>query len=84
MANTNVKQFKFTGDATFSVRIYFRQNASYQGELYWVEGEQRINFRSLFEMIMLIQEAVNISGEPKEEYKLRSWKEIKETVTANR
>ena len=73
MADTNLKHFKFTGDATFSVRIHFRQNASYQGELYWIEKKQKINFRSLLEMIMLMQEAMDEAGLPKADYSFRSW-----------
>ena len=40
--------------ATFRVRIKFRQNASWQGELYWVEKNKEENFRSVLELLMLI------------------------------
>jgi len=75
MSDTNVKHFKYTGDATFSVRFHFRQNATCQGELYWVEKKQKINFRSLLEMIMLMQEAMDMINSPYTDYKIRSWKE---------
>ena len=82
MSNTKVKHFKFSGDVTFSVRIHYRQNASYQGELYWVEKKQKINFRSLLEMIMLMQEALDMAEIPQADYSLRSWKD-KLTIAEN-
>jgi hypothetical protein len=80
MSDTNVKHFKFTGDVTFSVRFYFRQNASCQGELYWIEKKQKINFRSLLEMIMLMQEAMDEVDLPKAEYGFRSWKDSRSSL----
>ena len=44
--------------ATFSLRILFRQNASWQGSVKWVEGEQEEYFRSVLELMVLIDNAV--------------------------
>lgn len=44
--------------ATFAVRILFRQNASWQGSVRWMEGGQEESFRSVFELIMLIDNAL--------------------------
>lgn len=44
--------------ATFSLRILFRQNASWQGSVTWVEGEQEEYFRSVLELMALIDNAV--------------------------
>ncbi len=44
--------------ATFSVRIMFRQNASWQGELTWLEGKEKQAFRSLKEFIVLLDSAM--------------------------
>ena len=41
-------------EATFRVRIMFRQNASWQGMVYWVEKNREENFRSALELLMLI------------------------------
>ena len=41
-------------EATFRVRIMFRQNASWQGTLYWAEKNCEENFRSVLELLMLI------------------------------
>ena len=44
--------------ATFQVYVMFRQNATWQGELYWVEQEQSVNFRSALEFLELLAEAM--------------------------
>lgn len=45
--------------ATFSLRIMFRQNASWQGSLVWVDGKKEENFRSVLELLMLIDSALD-------------------------
>ena len=47
------------GDAaTFEMRILFRQHASWQGELLWMEKNTRQSFRSVLEMITLMDSAL--------------------------
>ncbi len=43
--------------ATFLVHIKFRQNATWQGSITWVEKEKTQNFRSALEMLKLMDEA---------------------------
>ncbi len=45
-------------EGTFSLRILFRQNSSWQGSLSWHEGGQEESFRSVFEMLILINSAL--------------------------
>ncbi len=52
-AKPNVKGKK----ATFSVRVMFRQNASWQGTLCWLEKNREESFRSVLELMMLIDSA---------------------------
>ena len=40
--------------ATFSLRVLFRQNASWQGTVTWLEGNMEQCFRSVLELIHLI------------------------------
>jgi len=40
--------------ATFLIRILFRQNASWQGSVTWLEGGQSQSFRSALELILLM------------------------------
>ncbi len=45
--------------ATFAIRVMFRQNASWQGSIRWLEGEREESFRSALEMIFLIDSVVD-------------------------
>lgn len=45
-------------EATFAVRILFRQNASWQGSVTWLEGRQEQSFRSVLELILLMNSAL--------------------------
>ena len=56
-ATTFLKQENGTV-ATFFVRILFRQNASWQGTVTWVEGKQEVYFRSVLELIVLMDNAL--------------------------
>lgn len=44
--------------ATFSVRILFRKNASWQGSVTWLEGSWEESFRSVLELILLMDSAM--------------------------
>lgn len=44
--------------ATFSIRILFRQNASWQGSVTWQEGNQEEFFRSVLELMVLMDNAL--------------------------
>ncbi len=44
--------------ATFSLHIMFRRNASWQGNIMWMETGQSQNFRSVLELIWLINSVV--------------------------
>lgn len=44
--------------ATFRLQVHFRQNATWQGELTWVEGKSAACFRSALEMIQAMHEVL--------------------------
>ncbi|MDR1589140.1 MAG: hypothetical protein LBS51_02995 [Oscillospiraceae bacterium] len=44
--------------ASFKLNIMFRQNSSWQGGLVWIEGNAESQFRSLLELIMLLDGAL--------------------------
>ena len=44
------------GEATLVLRILTRQNATWQGVLEWLEGEQRNNFSSDLEFLKLLEQ----------------------------
>jgi len=43
---------------TFILRVVFRQNASWQGALTWVEGHRTESFRSVLELLLLMHGAL--------------------------
>ena len=49
--------------ATFATKVLFRQNTSWQGSVSWVEGQREEPFRSVLELLLLIDSA--ISEKPK-------------------
>ena len=44
----------------FCIRVYYRQHGSWQGEIGWQNGEQRIRFRSVLELLRLIDSVAGI------------------------
>lgn len=52
------KRIRVGAKATFSLRVLFRQNSSWQGSLTWHEGRVDQNFRSVLEMVMLMDDAL--------------------------
>ncbi len=48
---------------TFIVRVQHRQNSSWQGRITWMEKDKTISFRSVWEMIKLIESAVDTVSE---------------------
>lgn len=44
--------------ATFELKILFREHSSWQGSLLWQEQKQEKNFRSVLELILLLDSAL--------------------------
>ena len=44
--------------ATFSLRVLFRQDTSWQGSVAWLEGEREETFRSVLELLLLMDSAL--------------------------
>jgi len=51
---------------TFVVDIKFRQNATWQGCIHWVDKNKKQTFRSALEMLRLMDEAMNSAQERRE------------------
>ena len=49
---------------TFSVRVLFRQNASWQGSVTWLETNQEESFRSVLELLVLMNSALSGAAAP--------------------
>jgi len=52
---------------TFEITVKFTQNATWQGQIHWIEKNKKQNFRSALEMLKLMDEALTESGEEKKE-----------------
>ena len=50
-------------DATFVIRVQYRQHASWQGEVTWIDGQKKEYFRSALELVRLIDGALCEKGE---------------------
>lgn len=59
--------------ASFLIRIQYRQNASWQGTIQWLEEKKTKHFRSELEMIMLINEAAEKVNIKADQNKISSW-----------
>lgn len=46
--------------ATFALRVLFRQNAAWQGSITWLEGGQEQSFRSVLELLLLLDSALTL------------------------
>ncbi len=66
------------GGASFIVRILNCQQNNWKGEIRWLDGKGNVYFRSLLEMVMLIQEALEKQDLHSEVDDFRSWTEIEE------
>lgn len=47
---------------TFIIRVRQRQNSSWQGAITWMEENKTVDFRSIWEMVKLIESAMDASG----------------------
>lgn len=45
-------------DATFIIRVQYRQHSSWQGEVVWVDGGKKRYFESVLELVRLIDRAL--------------------------
>ena len=61
MANIDELKPRLTGGTpkcTFEINVMFRQNATWQGQILWVEKNLKQSFRSVLEMLKLMDEAM--------------------------
>jgi hypothetical protein len=58
------------GKASFVVHVQFRQNATWQGTLQWLDKNKTMHFRSALEMLKMIDEALDENAETEREAEL--------------
>ena len=58
-SESHVKKDADGSKCTFEISVRFRQNATWQGEILWADKNLRQNFRSVLEMLRLMDEALS-------------------------
>ena len=60
---------------TFIVRVQHRQNNTWQGRITWADKNKTLNFRSIWEMVYLMENAIYEDAPPDEIPEVQSWEE---------
>ena len=60
---------------SFIVRVQHRQNSSWQGRITWMEKNQTVYFRSVWDMMKLIENALDTVCPPEDEAEEPAWPE---------
>ena len=63
---------------SFIIRVQHRQNSSWQGRITWVEKNETMLFRSVWEMIKLIESALDSVSPPEDIEEPVSWSQESE------
>jgi len=63
---------------TFIVRVQHRQNSTWQGRITWADQNKTLTFRSVWEMIHLMESAMSSDLEPEEAPDPEPWKDKQE------
>jgi hypothetical protein len=58
---------------SFLIQIKFRENSCWQGTIQWLEGQKSCSFRSLLEMLRLMDEALERTTASEDKQEIRSW-----------
>ena len=61
--NGNPSQIRKGSRATFELQVLFRQHSSWQGVIVWRERKKEEPFRSVLELVMLMDSALRIAVE---------------------
>ena len=58
ISKSEIRREPGSARCTFEVSVKFLQNATWQGHIHWVEKDSKQNFRSVLEMLKLMDEAL--------------------------
>lgn len=53
-----------TKTASFLIRIMYRQNCSWQGSIQWLDTNKTCHFRSVLELLLLLEQALHADDHP--------------------
>lgn len=60
-----IEEEKSKNVGTFEISVKFMQNSTWQGQIHWIEKNQKQHFRSALEMLKLMDEALTESQQDK-------------------
>ena len=60
---------------TFIVRVQHRQNNTWQGRITWADRNKTLTFRSIWEMVHLMENAIYEDAQPEDIPQIQSWEE---------
>ena len=60
---------------TFIVRVQHRENSTWQGRITWSDKNKTLNFRSIWEMVHLMEDAI-ASTNPEEKIEPQHWEDV--------
>lgn len=63
------------GGSNFLISIHHQENQSWQGAIEWLDTGAKVHFRSVFEMLSLIDKAILFNTEADQSH--RDWGEFK-------
>ncbi len=63
---------------TFIVRVQRRQNSTWQGRITWAKEDKTVNFRSIWEMIHLMESAIYKGADPETIPEIHVWEDTEE------
>ncbi len=63
------------GTSDFLIRVMFRNNTTWQGEVHWLDSDKKRSFRSSLELLHLMQEAMDEADAPGASTIFRNWKD---------
>ncbi len=67
------EEFRVPGGTNFLIRIQYGQHHSWQGTIQWLDGGKTLPFRSMLEMIYLMEDAIQIHTGDEWKNQFRHW-----------
>jgi hypothetical protein len=64
---------RYAKGQSFLIQVKFRQDNCWQGTIQWLEGQKSCSFRSLLEMLRLMDEALKATASPEDKQEMRCW-----------
>ncbi len=70
--------YQVAGGTNFLIRIQYKQHHTWQGRIQWLESGKTMSFRSMLELIHLMENAIHIHTGEEWEKQFRQWDQKEE------